>query len=71
MTQVHDMLFLWKLRAWSDIVMLSLTFSLTLFVSVEIGLLVSVIVSILMVIKVRPPLFSAWDVCFLKKVMRW
>ncbi|KYQ89714.1 RNA recognition motif-containing protein RRM [Tieghemostelium lacteum] len=49
--ELHDIIFLWKIRAWIDMILLLGTFLTTFFFGVEIGLMVSIGASILMVIK--------------------
>ncbi|SCV68855.1 BQ2448_976 [Microbotryum intermedium] len=47
----HDVMFFWRLRAWVDLSLMAMTFFLSLFVSVEIGIIVSVAFSMLLCIK--------------------
>jgi len=47
----HDMKFIYKIRAWSDMSLLLLTFFVTIFVSIEYGTLISVSLSLLLVVK--------------------
>ncbi|CAG8612284.1 6181_t:CDS:2 [Paraglomus brasilianum] len=47
----HDMKFIYKIRAWSDMSLLLLTFFVTIFVSIEYGTLISVALSLLLVVK--------------------
>jgi len=49
--EIEDILFYWKIRALKELVLLSLTFLITLIVNVEMGISVSITVSLLMVIK--------------------
>ncbi|GHJ83886.1 hypothetical protein NliqN6_0288 [Naganishia liquefaciens] len=47
----HDLKFYWKVRAWTDFLQACMTFILTLFLSVEIGLVASVCFSLILVIR--------------------
>ncbi|TBU22922.1 sulfate anion transporter [Dichomitus squalens] len=47
----HDALFYWKMRAWIDLMLMSLTFFLTIIWNVEIGIAVSVVISLLLVVR--------------------
>ncbi|CEQ38700.1 SPOSA6832_00148, partial [Sporobolomyces salmonicolor] len=47
----HDVKFFWKMRAWVDGAMMLLTFVLSLFVSVEVGIIVSVALSLVLCVK--------------------
>ncbi|GAA5923353.1 uncharacterized protein JCM15063_003621 [Sporobolomyces koalae] len=47
----EDIKFFWKMRAWTDLLMLSITFLLSLFVSVEVGIITSVCLSMILCIK--------------------
>jgi high affinity sulfate transporter 1 len=49
--EFEEIYFLTKIRAWSDIFLLLMTFSSTLFISIETGTLLSVGASLLMVVK--------------------
>ena len=49
--EVHDIHFLFRLRAWNDLGLLCLTFFSTLLFSIETGTLLSVGVSLLLVVK--------------------
>ncbi|PIL32730.1 transporter [Ganoderma sinense ZZ0214-1] len=46
----HDAIFYWKMRAWIDLLLMSLTFFLTIIWNVEIGIAVSVVISLLLVV---------------------
>ncbi|SCZ90972.1 BZ3500_MvSof-1268-A1-R1_Chr1-3g02435 [Microbotryum saponariae] len=47
----HDVMFFWRMRAWLDLSLMAMTFFLSLFISVEIGIIVSVAFSMLLCIK--------------------
>ncbi|RDX40417.1 sulfate anion transporter [Lentinus brumalis] len=47
----HDAKFYWKMRAWIDLLLMSLTFLLTIIWNVEIGIAVSVVISLLLVVR--------------------
>jgi len=47
----HDIVYYWKMRAWVDFGLMSLTFFSTLIWSVEVGIVVSVTVSLLLVVR--------------------
>ncbi|GAA5897412.1 hypothetical protein JCM6882_001880 [Rhodosporidiobolus microsporus] len=47
----HDVKFFWKMRAWVDGALMLLTFFLSLFVNVEVGIIVSVALSMVLCIK--------------------
>ena len=49
--ELHDFIFIWKLRAWNDLGLLSLTFFSTLFFSIQVGTIISVVVSLILVVK--------------------
>ena len=49
--EVHDFVFLYKLRAWTDVGLLCTTFFVTIIVSIEVGTLISIALSLLLVIK--------------------
>ncbi|KAJ3028069.1 UNVERIFIED_CONTAM: hypothetical protein HDU68_002520 [Siphonaria sp. JEL0065] len=49
--ELHDIRFILQVRAWNDFGLLLLTFFTTLFVSIEVGTLISVGTSLLLVIK--------------------
>ncbi|KAI0077181.1 sulfate permease [Panus rudis PR-1116 ss-1] len=46
----HDVKFYWRMRAWMDFFLMSLTFFLTIIWNVEVGILVSVVISLLLVV---------------------
>lgn len=46
----HDVKFYWRMRAWIDLLLMSLTFFFTLFWDVEIGIMVSLVISLLLVV---------------------
>ncbi|KAK7691301.1 hypothetical protein QCA50_004695 [Cerrena zonata] len=46
----HDVKFYWKMRAWTDLMLMSLTFIFTLLWDVEVGILVSLVISLLLVV---------------------
>ncbi|OBZ69840.1 hypothetical protein A0H81_10083 [Grifola frondosa] len=46
----HDVIFYWRMRAWIDILLMSLTFFLTIIWNVEIGIAVSLVISLLLVV---------------------
>jgi len=46
----HDVRFFWKMRAWMDLSLMMLTFLFTIIWNVEVGIAVSVIVSLLFVV---------------------
>ncbi|KAI0740680.1 sulfate anion transporter [Earliella scabrosa] len=47
----HDAKFYWKMRAWMDLLLMSLTFFLTIIWNVEIGVAVSLVISLLLVVR--------------------
>jgi MFS superfamily sulfate permease-like transporter len=47
----HDLKFMWRVRAWKDIVLMIVTFSATVLFSLEIGTAISVVLSLLATIK--------------------
>ncbi|KAK4689920.1 hypothetical protein P7C73_g207, partial [Tremellales sp. Uapishka_1] len=47
----HDILFFWRMRAWTDFLQMTGTFFLTLFFSIELGLVASVGFSLILVIQ--------------------
>lgn len=47
----HDLVYYWRIRAWTDLAMMFLTFALSVIWNVEIGIVVSLIISLLLVIK--------------------
>lgn len=47
----HDVMFYWKMEAWVDFALMTLTFLLTFFVNAEVGIVVSVAVSMMLCIK--------------------
>ncbi|KAJ1549350.1 Solute carrier 26, partial [Cladochytrium tenue] len=49
--ELHDVVFILKLRAWNDLGLLLLTFLSTLLVSIEVGTLISVGTSLLLVVQ--------------------
>ncbi|TPX40388.1 hypothetical protein SeLEV6574_g06642 [Synchytrium endobioticum] len=51
LVELNDVHFILKLRAWSDLGLLLLTFCTTVFISIEAGTLISVGVSLLLVVK--------------------
>ncbi|KAI0919262.1 hypothetical protein AcW1_003816 [Taiwanofungus camphoratus] len=46
----HDLKFYWKLRSWVDLTLMALTFVLTIVWNVEIGIAVSLVISLLLVV---------------------
>jgi MFS superfamily sulfate permease-like transporter len=49
--ELDDIAFIIKLRAWKDMVLLLFTFCTTLFISIEAGILLSIALSLLLVVK--------------------
>eukprot|EP01125_Pyxidicula_operculata_P012514 TRINITY_DN4109_c0_g1_i2.p2 TRINITY_DN4109_c0_g1~~TRINITY_DN4109_c0_g1_i2.p2 ORF type:complete len:245 (-),score=38.52 TRINITY_DN4109_c0_g1_i2:705-1439(-) len=49
--EFHDLIFLWKIRAWKDIILLFLTFAITVTLGVDLGIFISIGISILMVVR--------------------
>jgi len=49
--ELEDAAFMWKMKAWRDMAVMMLTFIITLFISVDLGILAGLGVSILLVIK--------------------
>lgn len=49
--EVEDIAFIIQMRAWNDLGLLLLTFLTTVFVSIETGILLSVGISLLLVVK--------------------
>ncbi|KAG1727653.1 sulfate transporter family-domain-containing protein [Suillus paluster] len=47
----HDLIYYWRIGAWTDLAMMFLTFALSVIWNVEIGIVVSLIISLLLVIK--------------------
>jgi MFS superfamily sulfate permease-like transporter len=47
----EDVHFIWKIRAWSDMFLMLLTFAITIFWSVEAGTLISIGLSLILVIR--------------------
>lgn len=47
----HEIIFYWKMGAWTDFLQMTGTFLLTLLFSIEIGVVVSVIFSLILVIQ--------------------
>ncbi|KAI0764375.1 sulfate anion transporter [Trametes elegans] len=47
----HDAMFYWRMRAWIDLALMTLTFVLTIIWNVEIGIAVSVVISLLLVVR--------------------
>jgi len=47
----EDVIFYWKMRAWIDLTLMSLTFFLTIIWSVQVGVTVSLIISLLLVVR--------------------
>lgn len=61
--ELHDLLFLWRIRAYSDIVMFAIIFFVTLLISVEVGIFVSILVSVGLVMKeTTKPMFAVLGV---------
>ncbi|THH27826.1 hypothetical protein EUX98_g6364 [Antrodiella citrinella] len=46
----HDVKFYWRMRAWVDLTLMTLTFLFTIIWNVEIGIAVSVVISLLLVV---------------------
>ncbi|KAH9888425.1 sulfate anion transporter [Cubamyces lactineus] len=47
----HDAIFYWRMKAWIDLALMTLTFVLTIIWNVEIGIAVSVVISLLLVVR--------------------
>jgi len=47
----HDLMYYYKIEAWTDLAMMFLTFALSIIWNVEIGIVVSLIISLLLVIR--------------------
>ncbi|KAH9949279.1 sulfate anion transporter, partial [Amylocystis lapponica] len=47
----HDVRFYWKLRSWMDLLLMALTFFFTIVWNVEIGIAVSIVISLLLVVR--------------------
>lgn len=47
----HDVMYYYKIGAWTDLAMMSITFALSVIWNVEIGIVVSLIISLLLVIR--------------------
>ncbi|KAI0667113.1 sulfate anion transporter [Trametes maxima] len=47
----HDAMFYWRMKAWIDLALMTLTFVLTIIWNVEIGIAVSVVISLLLVVR--------------------
>ncbi|KAJ3532661.1 hypothetical protein NM688_g7391 [Phlebia brevispora] len=46
----HDVRFFWKMRAWVDLSLMALTFFFTIIWNVEVGIAVSIVISLLLVV---------------------
>ncbi|OCH93490.1 sulfate anion transporter [Obba rivulosa] len=46
----HDLIFYWKMRSWIDLLLMSLTFIFTIVWNVEVGVAVSLVISLLLVV---------------------
>ena len=61
----HDIIFYWKMGAWIDFALMSLTFFATIIWNVEVGVLLSVTISLLLVVhksgKTRMTIL-VWDI---------
>ncbi|KNE59325.1 hypothetical protein AMAG_03625 [Allomyces macrogynus ATCC 38327] len=51
LVETHDIAFMLQLHAWKDLMFMLFTFALTVFVSIEAGVLVSIALSLLLVVK--------------------
>jgi high affinity sulfate transporter 1 len=51
LVEVHDVAFLWKMRSYSSLCLFMFTFFLTVFAGVEVGVILSFIVSLFLVLK--------------------
>jgi MFS superfamily sulfate permease-like transporter len=49
--EFEDVHFMWKIRAWKDLFLMALTFFVTIFWSVEAGILISITLSLILVVK--------------------
>lgn len=49
--EMHDIVFLWRLRAFSSLLLLAFTFVVTLAVGVELGVMLSLVISLFLVLK--------------------
>ncbi|EIW54017.1 sulfate anion transporter [Trametes versicolor FP-101664 SS1] len=47
----HDAMFYWRMKAWIDLALMTLTFVLTIIWNVEVGIAVSVVISLLLVVR--------------------
>lgn len=58
LVETHDFKFLWQLRAYKDLALVGCPFFATILISVETGILTSIVLSLLMVIRqsTRPPM---------------
>ncbi|KAI0733717.1 sulfate anion transporter, partial [Fomitopsis betulina] len=46
----HDLKFYWRLRSWTDLSLMALTFALTIFWDLEMGIAVSLVISLVLVV---------------------
>ncbi|KAF9523825.1 sulfate anion transporter [Crepidotus variabilis] len=46
----HDVLYYWRMQAWADLIIMSLTFFLSIIWNIEVGVVVSLVISLLMVV---------------------
>jgi high affinity sulfate transporter 1 len=51
LVEIHDVVFLWKMRSYSSLMLFMFTFFLTVFAGVEVGVILSFIVSLFLVLK--------------------
>jgi high affinity sulfate transporter 1 len=51
LVEVHDVVFLWQLRAWSDLALFAFTFGITVALGVELGVMCSFVISLFLVLK--------------------
>jgi len=49
--EIEDALFMFKVRAWKDLVLFALTFFMTVILGVDLGIFISIGISIFLVIK--------------------
>jgi len=47
----HDVMYYWRMRAWIDLALMSLTFVFSIVWDVEVGVIVSLIISLLLVVR--------------------
>jgi len=49
--ELHDIVFLWKVKAWKDLILLIFTFFITIIVGVDLGIFIGMGISLLLVVR--------------------